>query len=195
MHICTATTPATSTERRTPVAATEAFDRLFRAWCADARSISDEGARTARALAGTHVADVLSLWDGHAGSWLCDSPTILRLETCDVVAFAMRSPYLAPYFGCVETDAPLATFAPPASGQPGEAADASGDEGEQGFVWKSLRPCSYAIGRQLRGIEFERDAEGRILALVALLDDGGSLRIVSSGVQCLPRPKARARTR
>ena len=196
MHICTATTPATSTERRcTPVAATEAFARLFRAWCADARSISDEGARKAHALAGTHVADVLSLWDGHAGSWLCDSPTILRLETCDVVAFAMRSPYLAPYFGCVETDAPLATFAPPASGQPGEAADASGGEGEQGFVWKSLRPCSYAIGRQLRGIEFERDAEGRVLAPVALLDDGGSLRIVSSGVQCLPRPKDPARTR
>lgn len=56
-------------------------------------------------------------------------------------------------------------------------------------------PCSYAIGRQLRGIEFEQDAEGRVLALVALLDDGGSLRIVSSGVQCLPRPKDPARTR
>ena len=176
MHICTATTPATSTERRcTPVAATEAFARLFRAWCADARSISDEGARKAHALAGTHVADVLSLWDGHAGSWLCDSPTILRLETCDVVAFAMRSPYLAPYFGCVETDAPLATFAPPASGQPGEAADASGGEGEQGFVWKSLRPCSYAIGRTVADLVLVTGRGGLLEDVEVVLDDGGRL--------------------
>ena len=43
------------------------------------------------------------------------------------------------------------------------------------------------------GVDLADSALG--LAGVALLDDGGSLRIVSSGVQCLPRPKDPARTR
>mgnify|MGYP007120253650 CR=1 FL=1 len=92
----------------------------------------------------------------------------------------MRSPYLAPYFGCVETDAPLATFAPPASGQPDEAADASGGEGEQGFVWKSLRPCSYAIGRQVSDLVFCTDENGLLVELEIVLDDGGRL-VVGGG--------------
>ena len=78
----------------TPVAATEAFARLFRAWCADARSISDEGARKARDLAGTHVADVLSLWDGACGivaARLADHPAIGNMR-CGGVRHAVAVP-------------------------------------------------------------------------------------------------------
>ena len=69
----------------------------------------------------------------------------------------MRAPHIALHVGSVETDAPIA-----------------------GLRWKSLRPCSYAIGRQVSDLVFCTDENGLLVELEIVLDDGGRL-VVGGG--------------
>ncbi|MFQ8867725.1 MAG: hypothetical protein ACLR67_05460 [Eggerthella lenta] len=52
------------------------------------------------------MADVVTLWNEQERSWLPNAPTILRLESGDLAAFAMREPCIALYSGRIATDAP-----------------------------------------------------------------------------------------
>ena len=90
-------------------------------------------------------------------TYLPGAPTVLRLEGCDLAAFVMRAPHIALHVGSLETDAPVA-----------------------GLRWKSLRPCSYAIGRQVSDLVFCTDENGLLVELEIVLDDGGRL-VVGGG--------------
>ncbi|BAK43768.1 hypothetical protein [Eggerthella sp. YY7918] len=167
-----------------PLNTAEVFTHLSRTWCVDAHRLTTDSAQQAHLLEGSFVADILSLWDGRTESWLTGSPIIIRLEECDVALFTMREPYLAPYFGCVETESPVASL--PTQGEAeacGEGHTPTKTE-RHSIFWKTLRPCSYAIGRQLKELAFETDVEGNILAAVAHLDDEATLRITSFGAEC-----------
>ena len=83
------------------------------------------------------MADVLALFDERARAYLPGAPTVLRFEGCDLAVFVMRGPHIALHVGSLETDAPVA-----------------------GLRWKSLRPCSYAIGRQVSDLVFCTDENG-----------------------------------
>ena len=85
------------------------------------------------------------------------APTVLRFEGCDLAVFVMRGPHIALHVGSLETDAPVA-----------------------GLRWKSLRPCSYAIGRQVSDLVFCTDENGLLVELEIVLDDGGRL-VVGGG--------------
>ena len=78
-------------------------------------------------------------------------------EGCDLAVFVMRGPHIALHVGSLETDAPVA-----------------------GLRWKSLRPCSYAIGRQVSDLVFCTDENGLLVELEIVLDDGGRL-VVGGG--------------
>ncbi|MFQ9181249.1 MAG: hypothetical protein ACLR3C_16200 [Eggerthella lenta] len=103
------------------------------------------------------MADVLALFDERTRAYLPGAPTVLRLEGCDLAAFVMRAPHIALHVGSLETDAPVA-----------------------GLRWKSLRPCSYAIGRQVSDLVFCTDENGLLVELEIVLDDGGRL-VVGGG--------------
>ena len=90
-------------------------------------------------------------------AYLPGAPTVLRFEDCDLAAFVMRAPHIALHVGSLETDAPVA-----------------------GLRWKSLRPCSYAIGRQVSDLVFCTDENGLLVELEIVLDDGGRL-VVGGG--------------
>lgn len=152
-----------------PVDAATAFAALYQRWFDDARCLAEENRRQACGAIGTYVADVLTIWDERARTYLSGAPTILRLETCDVAAFAMREPHIALFFGSVETDAPIATFGP--------SADAACETSGTTLRWKSFRPCSYAIGRQVDNLVMSTDENGLLVELEAVLDDGGRLVI------------------
>ena len=64
---------------------------------------------------------------------------------------------IALHVGSLETDAPVA-----------------------GLRWKSLRPCSYAIGRQVSDLVFCTDENGLLVELQIIIDDGGRL-VVGGG--------------
>lgn len=160
-----------------PVDAAAAFARLYQHWFADHRKLLLDSRSRVDSLAGSYVADVLALWDDRAKAWLPRTPTILRLESCDMAVFAMRDPFVAPYFGSIDTDSPVATFGP-------KAGRTRATTQAESPYWKSLRPCSYAIGRILERVEFDADADGRIRAARALLDDGGVLRMNGAGIGC-----------
>lgn len=151
------------------VDAAAAFAGLYQRWFDDARGLAEENRRQACGAIGAYVADVLTLWDERARAYLPGAPTILRLETCDVAVFAMRAPHVALFFGSVETDAPVATF--------GASADASSETPGTTLRWKSFRPCSYAIGRQVDNLVMSTDENGLLVELEAVLDDGGRLVI------------------
>ena len=140
-----------------PVDAATAFANLYQRWFDDAHSLAVANRRQARAAIGAYVADVLTLWDDRSRAYLPGAPTILRLETCDLAAFVMRGPHIALHAGSVETDAPVA-----------------------GLRWKSLRPCSYAIGRRVSDIVTTADERGLLVELEVVLDDGGRL-VVGGG--------------
>lgn len=161
-----------------PTDTARAFADLYRRWSSDARGLTEERARQVSSLAGCYVADVLSLWDTSTHTWLPGAPTILRLESCDIAVFTMRDPHIALYLGSIETDSPVATFG--ASAQPHLAP-----------YWRSMRPCSYALGRKLSRLDFEYDNQGKLISLEAHLDDGGSLHIAAAGIDCA-RPFAQA---
>ena len=104
---------------------------------------------------------MLTLWDERARAYLPGAPTVLRLETCDLAAFVMREPHIALHVGSVETDAPVA-----------------------GLRWKSLRPCSYAIGRRVSDLVMSMDEHGLLVELEVVLDDGGRLVIGDGRPAC-----------
>lgn len=89
-----------------PVEAATAFANLYQRWFDDARGLAEANRRQARRAVGARVADVLTLWDEHARSWLPGAPTILRLESGDLAAFVMREPCIALHSGRIATDAP-----------------------------------------------------------------------------------------
>ena len=107
------------------------------------------------------MADVLTLFDERDRSYLPGAPTILRLEACDLAVFVMRAPHIALHVGCVETDAPVA-----------------------GMRWKSLRPCSYAIGRKVADLVASVDERGLLVGLEVVLDDGGRLVMGDGQAAC-----------
>ena len=114
-----------------------------------------------REAVGSYVADVLTLFDERDRSYLPGAPTILRLEACDLAVFVMRAPHIALHVGCVETDAPVA-----------------------GMRWKSLRPCSYAIGRKVADLVASVDERGLLVGLEVVLDDGGRLVMGDGQAAC-----------
>lgn len=160
-----------------PVDTAVAFTDLYRHWCGDAPGLTKESTRHARNLADSYVADVLSLWDESVSDWLAGAPTILRLESCDIAIFTMRDPHIALYLGSIETDSPVATF-----GAYMKPLCVSANH--LALYWRSVRPCSYAMGRKLADISFECDTQEMLTSLEAHLDDGGSLRITASGIDC-----------
>lgn len=151
------------------------FASLYRRWSGDARRLSRESMQAVRSATGSRIIDVLSIWDEREACWLADAPTMIRLNTCDITAFAMHSPLIAIHRGHVETDSPIATFGSRSS--PENSSHAS-----QPFFWRSVRPCSYALGRTVERFAFETDGRKRLLALEAHLDDGGWLRMSSFGI-------------
>lgn len=154
--------------RAAPLDAAAAFARTYQRWFDDARGFSAACEQRARGIAGSYVADVLTLWDESARAWLPGAPTILRLETCDLAAFTMRAPHIALFFGSIDTEASAAAFGP-------------------GMRWSSFRPCSYAIGRTVAGIEFSSDENGLLTGMEAVLDDGGRLALGNPDAWELPR--------
>ena len=60
------------------------------------------------------------------------------------------------------------------------AASLETDAPVAGLRWKSLRPCSYAIGRQVSDLVFCTDENGLLVELEIVLDDGGRL-VVGGG--------------
>lgn len=153
------------------------FANLYRRWTGDACALSERSMQGIRALAGQRVADVLSIWDEQAGTWLPGGPTVIRLAAHDVAVFVMRGPFIAVHQGDVETRSPVATFGPPRR-SPGESG------ARHPLFWRRMRPCSYAFGRTITGFAFETDARKRLLALEIILDDEGRLRIGGSGIDC-----------
>ncbi|WP_080802842.1 hypothetical protein [Arabiibacter massiliensis] len=148
-----------------PIEAAAAFASLYQRWFDDPRGLAEDNRRQARETLGAYVADVLTLWDERARAWLPGAPTILRLETCDLAAFAMREPHIALFVGSVETASPVA-----------------------GLRWESFRPCSYAIGRTVADLVFDIDEDGLLASVEAVLDDGGRLLLGNRDA----RPLARA---
>lgn len=140
-----------------PVDAATAFANLYQRWFDDPRGLARANRRQARCAVGSYVADVLALFDERARAYLPGAPTVLRFEDCDLAAFVMRAPHIALHVGSLETDAPVA-----------------------GLRWKSLRPCSYAIGRQVSDLVFCTDENGLLVELEIVLDDGGRL-VVGGG--------------
>ena len=102
-----------------PVEAATAFANLYQRWFDDARGLAEANRLQARRAVGARVADVLTLWDEHARAWLPGAPTILRLKSGDLAAFAMREPCIALHSGRIATDAPVA-----------------------GLRWEIVLPCS-----------------------------------------------------
>ena len=88
-----------------PVEAATAFANLYQRWFDDARGLAEANRRQARGAIGACVADVVTLWNERERSWLPNAPTILRLESGDLAAFAMREPCIALYSGRIATDA------------------------------------------------------------------------------------------
>ena len=153
------------------------FANLHRRWSGDARALSERAMQGIRALAGSRVADVLSIWDEQAGDWLPGGPTVIRLTSHDIAVFSMRGPFIAVHQGRVETQSPIATFGPPRRSPGARSAHPP-------LFWKRMRPCSYAFGRMIAGFAFETDPRQRLLALEIILDDEGRLRVSGSGVDC-----------
>ncbi|OUO89597.1 hypothetical protein B5F40_10185 [Gordonibacter sp. An230] len=147
--------------------AATAFARLYHRWFDDPLALADEGARQAHSVVGEQVVDMLALWDERARSWLPGTPTILRLETHDLTAFAMRAPHIALFFGAINAE--------PSMAAPGCA-----------LRWESFRPCSYAIGRTVIGIALETDGDGLLVGAEAVLDDGGRVALGGSVARSLP---------
>ncbi len=152
-----------------------AFAHLYRRWSGDARRLSRESMQAVRSATGSRIVDVLSIWNDREACWLTDAPTMIRLDTCDITAFAMHSPLIAIHCGRIETDSPIATF-----GSHNRLENSS--RASQPFFWRSVRPCSYALGRTVERFAFETDGRKRLLALEAHLDDGGWLRMSSFGI-------------
>ena len=146
-----------------PVEAATAFANLYQRWFDDARGLAEANRRQARGAIGACVADVVTLWNERERSWLPNAPTILRLESGDLAAFAMREPCIALYSGCIATDAPVT-----------------------GLRWESFRPCSYAIGRTVIDIELETDEKGLLVGAQVALDDGGRIALGGRAVRSLP---------
>lgn len=161
-----------------PVDAAVAFANLYQRWFDDAHGLVEANRLQAQAAVGLYVADVLALWDGGSRSYLAGAPAILRLETCDLAVFAMRGPHIALFAGSVETDAPVATFE--------TGTWASRAAAPPALRWESLRPCSYAIGRKVEDIALRTDADGLLVGIEAVLDDGG--RIAIGDVQAAEAP-------
>lgn len=135
-----------------PVEAATAFANLYQRWFDDARGLAEANRRQARGAIGACVADVVTLWNERERSWLPNAPTILRLESGDLAAFAMREPCIALYSGRIATDAPVA-----------------------GLRWESFRPCSYAIGRTVADLVLVTGRGGLLEDVEVVLDDGGRL--------------------
>lgn len=135
-----------------PVEAATAFANLYQRWFDDARGLAEANRRQARGAVGARVADVVTLWNERERSWLPNAPTILRLESGDLAAFAMREPCIALYSGCIATDAPVT-----------------------GLRWESFRPCSYAIGRTVADLVLVTGRGGLLEDVEVVLDDGGRL--------------------
>lgn len=149
------------------VGAATAFARLYHRWFDDPLALADESARQAHAVVGERVADVLALWNERTRSWLPGTPTVLRLEACDLAAFAMRAPHIALLFGTVDTAAPTAALG-------------------CSLRWERFRPCSYAIGRTVIDIELETDEKGLLVGAQVALDDGGRIALGGRAVRALP---------
>ena len=129
-----------------------AFANLYQQWFDDARCLADKNRQQAQSVVGSRLADVLTLWDERTRSYLPGAPAILRFETFDLAAFVMREPHIALHFGSLETEAPVATLR-----------------------WRSFRPCSYAIGRQVSDLVITFDERGLLVEAEVVLDDGGRL--------------------
>lgn len=153
--------------RAAPVDAAAAFAQLYHQWFDNARALASESARRAQALAGSYVADVLTLWDESTRSWVPDAPTILRLESCDLASFTMRAPHIALYLGSIDTGPRAAAFG-------------------SSMRWESFRPCSYAIGRTVADLVLSTDEHGMLVGVEAVLDDGGRLALGGPAAWELP---------
>ena len=135
-----------------PADAAAAFANLYQRWFDDPRGLARANRRQARCAVGSYVADVLALFDERARAYLPGAPTVLRFEGCDLAVFVMRGPHIALHVGSLETDAPVA-----------------------GLRWKSLRPCSYAIGRTVADLVLVTGRGGLLEDVEVVLDDGGRL--------------------
>ena len=153
------------------------FASLYRRWTGDACGLSERTMQAMRALSGSRIADVLSIWDEGASAWLPGGHTVIRLASRDLAVFSMRGPFIAVHQGRVETSSPVATFGPPR-----RSLDAGGEAPP--LFWKRVRPCSYALGRTIAGLSFECDPRNRLLALEIVLDDERRLRVSASGIDC-----------
>lgn len=151
-----------------PLDASVAFADLHRRWFDDAHGVANANKRQAREHVGSFVADVLALWDESEREYLADAPVVIRLEECDLAAFAMRRPYIALFFGSIETGEPIAMLG--CRGEPQREKPSS-------LRWKSFRPCSYAIGRRVEDFVLHTDETGLVVELEAVLDDGGRIAV------------------
>lgn len=152
-----------------PLDVTVAFANLHRRWFDDAHGVTVANKRQARDAAGSFVADVLTLWDENERDYLADAPIIIRLEECDLAAFVMRRPYIALFFGSIETDESIAMLGSRTGSPPLEKPSS--------LRWKSFRPCSYAIGRRVDTFVLRTDETGLLVKLETILDDGGRIAI------------------
>lgn len=154
--------------------AASAFARLYRRWFDDARGLFEDNKRQARLIMGSPVVDVLAVWDEVAGCWLADAPTVIRLEERDAAVFAMKGPHIALFCGSIDTRSPIAFGSAGACGRDGA--------GSRSLRWKSFRPCSYAIGSRVTELAFNEGPNGLPTSVEVLLEDGGSLRVSSTGI-------------
>ncbi len=177
-----APSPSTQLDAAKPLDAPTAFALLFRHWFDNPEEAASQHRSHAKDVEGAYVADILALWDVNARTWLRNSPAIIRLETCDVAVFPMVNPCIALFVGALETEAPLS--ASKASKLVPSRNEISSAQHESTFQWANFSPCSYAIGRQVERMVFEENPSGQLVAASLILDDGGSLRIDASGIDC-----------
>lgn len=89
-----------------PVDAAAAFASLYQRWFDDALGLARANRHQARRAIGSHVADVLALFDERARAYLPGAPTVLRFEGCDLAVFVMRGPHIALHVGSVKPTRP-----------------------------------------------------------------------------------------
>lgn len=158
-----------------PTEAATVFAKLYHQWFDHTCNLTAEAKQRTEQLIGSYVADVLSLWDERTQCWLPESPTILRLESCDIAVFTMRKPHIALHIGCIETDLPLTTHEQKQTAPTAETHSLT-------LRWKSFHPCSYTMGKQTTGFRFSENKEGLLVAFEVFLSDGGLVRLDSEGI-------------
>ena len=140
-----------------PVDAAAAFANLYQRWFDDPRGLARASPKAGAVRRRIVAVQTCSPHPTNAPAPTSPgAPTVLRFEGCDL-RIRDAGLHIALHVGSLETDAPVA-----------------------GLRWKSLRPCSYAIGRQVSDLVFCTDENGLLVELEIVLDDGGRL-VVGGG--------------